>query len=146
MSLDGLKGATQKLQQNRQVLGRGAIAKGNEIATDKNIYLVDWLLGLSLSPWSLSTDFLLGSQVPDDRFSGMGSVYFPFLGGDGTVDTGLWCHGCWHHKRERRRLQSPFSGRLSTRSERQARTKFEFLEHIIRCEGAKSLFNKGVYP
>ncbi|EGE02277.1 hypothetical protein TEQG_08601 [Trichophyton equinum CBS 127.97] len=82
-----------------------------------------------------------------DECCGMGSICFPSLQPDDTVERGLWCRGCFRAS-EQYRFSSP-STDLATRNVYPlraligtnlcARSKMQFLEHIKHCDGSLEL-------
>ncbi|KAF3891675.1 F-box domain-containing protein [Trichophyton interdigitale] len=82
-----------------------------------------------------------------DECCGMGSICFPSLQPDDTVERGLWCRGCFRAS-EQYRFSSPCTD-LATRNVYPlraligtnlcARSKMQFLEHIKHCDGSLEL-------
>ncbi|EZF74530.1 hypothetical protein H105_03731 [Trichophyton soudanense CBS 452.61] len=82
-----------------------------------------------------------------DECCGMGSICFPSLQPDNTVERGLWCRGCFRAS-EQYRFSSPTTD-LATRNVYPlraligtnlcARSKMQFLEHIKHCDGSLEL-------
>ncbi|EFE43520.1 hypothetical protein TRV_01711, partial [Trichophyton verrucosum HKI 0517] len=82
-----------------------------------------------------------------DECCGMGSICFPSLQPDNTVERGLWCRGCFRAS-EQYRFSSPTAD-LTTRNVYPlraligtnlcARSKMQFLEHIKHCDGSLEL-------
>ncbi|WEW58968.1 hypothetical protein PRK78_004436 [Emydomyces testavorans] len=141
VSLYGWKNMTAALSQARD---RHALSEDDR-------WFADWFLQRITKPWAEYPD--TKCDIPADFFNGMGSVYFPFLHRDGTLEKGLWCYGC---KRNSEMYYSTreYGGDMggldpSTTSgyyfmrmlECRARTKSDFLAHIRECRGAKRLLS-----
>lgn len=94
------------------------------------------------------------SKMPVDTCCGMASVKIPSLRLNGVLDHGLWCLGCQNisDNYDRIRRLHPHTLymfnlehiTLSSAKER-ARSKSDFLEHVMECKGASELFQSNCW-
>lgn len=138
--LYGLAGTTMKLEMAKDTLERRAMAKRNPNPADAGVWLADWLLEFPIDGWAfLSPETLCHATSPADRYNAMGSIPFPFLRQDCTVEKGLWCSGCWVYYMDHSRDASRFESNMLRRAKFRAWTRSACLEHLKSCEHAMYL-------
>ncbi|EFR00206.1 hypothetical protein MGYG_03209 [Nannizzia gypsea CBS 118893] len=82
-----------------------------------------------------------------DECCGMGSICFPSLQPDNSVERGLWCRGCFRASEQYRfsslatghAIQNVHPPRALIGTNLCARSKKQFLEHIKNCDGSLEL-------
>lgn len=92
------------------------------------------------------TSWIMGSESyhpPIDGSCGMASIKFPSLLPNGELEKGFLCAGCQIDskaydltERDTRQLESVGDSEVPHRTQYQARSRSEFLEHVKECKGA----------